>query len=192
MDLKEVLGEAYRDGMTAEEITEALKKVNLVDPSKVPEGVPKETFDKTASEVSKLKKQLKEKMSEEERLSEEQKQREEDMQKLQKENAILKTKEKFLSNGYDGETASKLAEAFGNGDMDAFSEINATYLQKREDSLKAAVKEELLNKTPGIAGGAGGSGEEDSGVEFASELGKAAAKSNEITAKVFQNYGIGG
>jgi hypothetical protein len=61
MTLQELLGDAYKEGMTIEEIETALKDKDLY------EGyVKKEVFDKTASEVAKLKKQLRDKMIEEE------------------------------------------------------------------------------------------------------------------------------
>ena len=58
MDLKQLLGDKYKENMTLDEINAALADRNLVDPSTLGETVPKATFDKTASDLAKLKKEL--------------------------------------------------------------------------------------------------------------------------------------
>ena len=55
MDLKTLLGDAYKENMTLDEINEALEGMNLVDPSTLPKSVSKEVFDKTASSLRRLK-----------------------------------------------------------------------------------------------------------------------------------------
>ena len=57
MELRELLGNDYRDGMTVEEITAALSSKTFVDAATLPPSVSKETFDKTASELAKLKRE---------------------------------------------------------------------------------------------------------------------------------------
>lgn len=57
MELRELLGNDYRDGMTVEEIAAALSSKTFVDAATLPPSVPKETFDKTASELAKLKRE---------------------------------------------------------------------------------------------------------------------------------------
>ena len=54
--LKELLGDAYKEGMTIEEIEAALVDKDLVDRSTLGEVVSKKTFDKTAFELAWLKK----------------------------------------------------------------------------------------------------------------------------------------
>ena len=51
MTLAELLGNAYKEGMSAEEIEDALKDRNLIE---------KDTFDKAAREISGYKKRIKE------------------------------------------------------------------------------------------------------------------------------------
>jgi uncharacterized coiled-coil protein SlyX len=60
MDLKTLLGDDYKDGMTIEEINAALADKNFVDSSTLPKSVSKEVFDKTASELAAVKKKLRE------------------------------------------------------------------------------------------------------------------------------------
>ena len=56
MDIKGLLGDAYREGMTIEEINAALADKEFVDPTTLPKSVSKELFDKKVSELAKFKK----------------------------------------------------------------------------------------------------------------------------------------
>ena len=60
-DLKALLGDKYKEGMTIEELMALEIEEPKVDTSKF---VSKEVFDKTASEVANYKKQLRASMSE--------------------------------------------------------------------------------------------------------------------------------
>lgn len=60
MDIKTLLGDAYKDGMTLDEINAALADKNFVDPTTLPKSVEKTVFDKTASELAKANKRVKE------------------------------------------------------------------------------------------------------------------------------------
>lgn len=191
MDLAEVLGDSYKEGMTAEEITEALKGVNLVDPSKLPESVSKATFDKVSSDLAAAKKQLKEKMSEDERRAAEQSAAAEEFEKLKKENSVLRYKESFLANGYDAESASKLAEAFADGNMEEFSKISSAFMESKKKEIENAAKAELLKKTPTIHSG-GGEGGKDSENSLGKQLGKQSAEALKRSQEILKKYGIGG
>ena len=64
MELKELLGDAYKEGMTVEDITAAIAGLDLVDRAKATEGmVPKSMLDRANSEAAENKRKLKEKMS---------------------------------------------------------------------------------------------------------------------------------
>lgn len=190
MELSEILGDSFKEGMTAEEITQALKEVNLVDPSKLPESVSKATFDKVSSELATAKKQLKEKMSVDEQKAAEQKAAAEEVEKLKKENSILKYKESFLANGYDAESANKLADAFANGDMEEFSKVSKAYMEAKKKEIETATKAELLKNTPTVhsGGGEGGDGKESIG----KQLGKQSEEATKKSQSILKNYGIGG
>lgn len=58
MTLKELLGSDYKEGMTLDEISAALAGKTFIDPATLGETVSKGTFDKTASELAKAKKDL--------------------------------------------------------------------------------------------------------------------------------------
>lgn len=58
MELKELLGADWKDGMSIEDINAALANRRFVDPTSLPASVAKETFDKTASELAAAKREL--------------------------------------------------------------------------------------------------------------------------------------
>ncbi len=58
MNIKDLLGEDFKEGMSVEEINAALADKNFVDPSTLPPSVPKSTFDKTATELAKANKTI--------------------------------------------------------------------------------------------------------------------------------------
>lgn len=190
MELAEILGDSFKEGMTAEEITEALKGVNLVDPSKLPESVSKAAFDKVSSDLAAAKKQLKAKMTDSEQKDAAQRAAAEELENLKKENATLKYKESFLANGYDAESANKLAEAFANGDMKEFSKVSKAYMEAKKKEIETATKAELLKKTPMVhsGGGEGGDGKESIG----KQLGKQSEETAKKSQSILKNYGIGG
>ena len=57
-DIQTLLGEEYRDGMTIDEINAVLANRQFVDPTTLPKSVEKSIFDKTASELARVKKEL--------------------------------------------------------------------------------------------------------------------------------------
>ena len=57
-DIQSLLGDEYREGMTVEEINAVLANRQFVDPTTLPKSVEKSIFDKTASELAKVKKEL--------------------------------------------------------------------------------------------------------------------------------------
>lgn len=170
-DLKTLLGDEYKENMTVEEITEALKDKTFVNPLTLPKSVDKKVFDKTASELAAAKKKLKEKMSDDEAKKEEQDTIAEQLRELQKENSQMKLKENFLSNGYDAKTASNLAQAYSEGDMSKFAKLNADFMTSKEKTLQAKIKEDLLKGTQGINGGSS-----NSEVDFSKKIEEARAR----------------
>ena len=66
MNLKEVLGDAYKEGMTFEEVEAALEKVNVPEDNSAEIERLKNALSKSNSEAAGYKKQLREKMTEDE------------------------------------------------------------------------------------------------------------------------------
>lgn len=150
MDLRALLGEAYKEGMTFEE---AITALSSVDP--YTGYVKKEQFDKTASEVAEWKKKHNALLSEEERKEAErlegQKKLEEELSLLRKDKGISDNKAKYLGLGYDEKLATETATALVNGDLEKVFENQA----KQQDIHDKALKAQMLNHTPTPGAGAG-------------------------------------
>lgn len=153
--LKELLGDAYKEGMTIEEIEAALAGKDLVDRSTLGEVVSKKIFDKTASELASLKKKLREleesSLTAEEKLKAETERAQELQKQYQRELAKLKAKEIFVTAGLKENDYNPLLEAIVSEDEEititrAKTMIDVINAQKK--AVEQAVKAELLKDTP--------------------------------------------
>ena len=140
--LSDLLGDAYKEGMTEEEISTALQsagagaKDNEAEVNRL-----KAQLSKANSEAADYKKQLRGKQSEDEAAAAEQKAT---MDKLTQENADLKRsialsekKAKLLAMGYDEKLADDTATAMVDGDMDKVMANQTKYLEAREKDILA-------------------------------------------------------
>lgn len=152
-NIKDLLGEAYVEGMSAEDQIKALESISL--PQDRTDEIDRliKAKDKANSEAAEYKRKLKDHMSEEEKRNAEEAER---IQKIEQENADLKKRiaiadytSKFLASGLDAETAAQSAEAAYTGDIDT---VIANY-NSRIASVKETVKAELIASTPSIQGG---------------------------------------
>ena len=173
MDLKTLLGDDYKEGMTVEEINAALADKNFVDSSTLPKSVSKEVFDKTASELAAVKKKLRElqesSMTAEEKLKVETEKTQELQKTYAKELAKLKAKEVFVTAGLTETDYSPLLDVVITEDEEvtvsrAKSMVNVINAQKQ--AVEKAVKAELLKDTPKPPAGEGGKVE----VEYEKEI----------------------
>ncbi len=155
MNLKELLGDAYREDMTLEEVEQALEGINLVDPDKLPKSVSKEVFDKTASELARLKKELKElqekNMTAEEKLKLELEKAAESQAQYKRELSKLRAREIFVTAGLSEEDYTPLIDIVVSEDEEvtkvrAKSMVDVIAVQKK--AVEKTVKAELLKGTP--------------------------------------------
>lgn len=191
MTLEALLGDAYRAGMTAEEIEAA-----LADKEFVPKTPEKGTESGAPSELALAKARLRGISLPETPKHEEPEENGamERLAALERENRLMKLKAQLMKGGYDADTAEKLANASADGDMETFVSVNNSFLDKRTEDLQVSIKNELLHQSAGTGGCGGNEGLEDgesAGISLARELGSAAAqrdaKSNEVL-----NYYTGG
>ena len=155
MNLKELLGDAYREDMTLEEVEQALEGINLVDPATLPKSVSKEVFDKTASELARVKKELKElqekNMTAEEKLKLELEKAAEAQAQYKRELAKLRATEIFVAAGLTEDDYKTLLDIVVSEDEEATkvrakSMVDVIASQKK--AVEKAVKAELLKGTP--------------------------------------------
>jgi hypothetical protein len=142
--------EGYREDMTAEEKVELLAGF---EQKPADEGKWKAQFDKTASELAAVKKQLKAKMTEDEQREAERAANEaamkEELETFRKNDAIRSSKVSLMGMGYDETMADEMASALYSGDNKAIFEA----MKKHNEALQKAMKEQILRDTPAPSGG---------------------------------------
>ena len=150
MTLKELLGDAYKDGMSLEEVETALKSVNLPGDEALRKELEKskKATDKATAEAADYRRKYQEKLTAEEA---EKEARAEETKKLQDELSALKAREalathksQFLALGYDDALATETAQAMVDGDM---AKVFANQ-KKYQDAQRASIEAELLSRTP--------------------------------------------
>lgn len=160
MYLSDLLGDAFHEGMTAEEISEALQTAGIGTPgADDATGRLKELLNKANSDVAKYKKALRDKQTAEETAAQEQR---ELLENLQSENQRLKTDmertsliAKFVGQGYTADMALETATAYMEGDIDKVLANQAKYT---ESKVKAA-QADFVKNTPHPNGGGSGASE---------------------------------
>ena len=156
--LQDLLGDAYKEGMTEDEISAALQ--NLKTPAQAPSNDDeitrlKNLLSKANSEAAGYKKQLSEKMTADEKKQAEEKEK---LDKLIEENeemkrriAISENKTRLMGIGYEESLANETAEAMYKGDMDLIMKNQKIFLEAREKEIKA----EAMKSTPKPPAGQG-------------------------------------
>ena len=147
MKLKDLLKDAYKEGMSLEDIEAALEAVEIpADMSSEVERL-KSANSKLSSENAEWKRKHREAMSEEERkaqeVADELKQLREQNATLLRESGVAKHKAKFLGMGYEEALASDAAVAMVDGDMEKLF----TYQQKHQEALEKKIRADALKGT---------------------------------------------
>lgn len=144
-DLKALLGDKYKDGMTLAEVLALEVEEPKADTSGL---ISKEHFDKVASEAAAYKKQLRAQMSEAEAKAAEEAEKyaaivaERDQLKAEK--TIAENAKGLLAIGYSENLATEVATALYNGDSAAVIKAQAKFV----DEQKKAVLAEAVKGTP--------------------------------------------
>ncbi len=154
--LATLLGDAYKEGMTEEEISAALEAIEV--DHKANEGEItrlKGIISKANAEAANYKKQLREKQSDEEArqaaAKEEYDKLVEQNKELTKRISISDNSAELMKLGYDSDLAAKTAEAMYNGDMKTILASQAVFIASREKAIRA----ELMKSTPTPPAGSG-------------------------------------
>ena len=137
------------EGMTPEEKIKALEAYEIEDVQPDYSGyVKKDVFDKTASELAGVKKQLKEKMTDDEAAKQKEQEEREVLQskyeKLLHDSEVSKNKAKLLALGYEEKLADDTAEAMVTGDLEKVMANQKKHLEAVEKKVRA----EALKDTP--------------------------------------------
>lgn len=173
--LSDLLGDAYKEGMTEDEISAALEGAGIAGKSETDRL--KASLSKANSEAAGYKKQLRTKQTDAEALEAA---RKEEHDKLVQENNELRTsialaerKAKLIGIGYDEALAAATAKAMVDGDMDTVIANQSKYMEAREKDIRS----KQMRQTPRPQVGPGG-------VDYAKEIADAQASGN-VTAAAY-------
>lgn len=143
MDLKEVLGENYREDMTLADVEQALSGLDLVDRAEaVKDMVSKDVLDKATSDASKYKKQLRERMTAEEQAAqaraEKDQQIQDELTALRRDRDVNRQLKELMALGYDDKLAQDTAEAMVDGNFSKVFENQRIFLAEHDKAAKRA------------------------------------------------------
>lgn len=148
MKFKDLLKDAYKDGMTLEEIEAALADVELPEDLSTEVERLKTANSKLSSENADWKRKHREALSEEERKAQETadllKQLQDRNAELERESGLAKHKAKFLGMGYEESLANDAAAAMVDGDMEKLF----AYQQKHQEAFEKKIRADALKSTP--------------------------------------------
>jgi hypothetical protein len=155
MNIKDLLKDAYTEGMSVEDINKALEGIELPTDNTAEIDRLKNALSKSNSEAAEYRKQLREKMSAEELKAKEDAEKIEELIKerdaLLREKTIAGHKAKYLALGYDEKLASDTAEAMVNGELDKVFANQKKHIETVEKKIRA----DVLKETPKPEGGNG-------------------------------------
>ena len=155
MNIKDLLKDAYKEGMSVEDIEKALESIEMPNDGSAEIERLRNALSKSNSEAADYKKQLREKMSAEEQKAKDDADKFNDLQSkydaLLRESDISKNKARLLALGYDDALATEVAEAMVEGDTDKVFAAQKKHL----DSVGKKIREEVLKDTPKPTGGSG-------------------------------------
>lgn len=171
--------DGYRDDMSADEKLALLDNVDQPAPEPQPEPEPapqpgktvsKKLYDDVASELAKVKKQLRSKMTEEEQAKADREANDEairlELEQLRKEKTLSTYRAAYLAQGYDEKLADEAATAMTEGDMEGMFAVMRKHAVNAEKTLRA----QILKETP--VPPAGGNPDDAKAKEAAAQLRK--------------------
>ena len=155
MNIKDLLKDAYKEGMSVADIEKALESIEMPTDNSAEIDRLKTALSKSNSEAADFKKQLREKMSAEELKAKEDAEKWDELIKerdaLLREKTVTSHKAKYLALGYDENLATETAEALANGELDKVFANQKKY----NESVEKKILADALKGTPKPEGGKG-------------------------------------
>ena len=188
MEIKELIGDAYKEGMTLEEVTEALKNVQMPKDQSAEIEKLKETISKSNYEAAEWKRKFQSTLDDAERqkqeAEEQAKKNAERLAELEKERAVAGYKASYLAMGYEESLAEDTANALFSGDNARLFENQ----KKHMEAVEKKVREDALRGS-GRPGGSGNNDvHDDEAVKLAKEIGASKAESDKIAKEGLSHY----
>lgn len=157
MNIKDLLKDSYKEGMTLEEIETALADIELPSDDSSEIEKLRAALSKSNSEAADFKKQLRAKMTEDEaakqREAEEREKLQSDYDALLSKIKVSENKAKLLALGYDEALASETAEAMANGENEKVFANQKKHLEAVEKKIRGDVLKDTPKPVPGSGGG---------------------------------------
>lgn len=154
-DIQSLLGEEYREGMTIDEINAVLANRQFVDPTTLPKSVEKHIFDKTASELSKVKKELNElknnSLTDEEKVNAAIAAADARANEYSAKLNRLDVEKLFMADGLTENDYADLIEDIVSEDSEKTMKLAKsllTVVKNQKSAAEKALRAELLKKTP--------------------------------------------
>ena len=155
MNIKDLLKDAYKEGMSVEDIEKALEGIEMPTDNSAEIDRLKTALTKSNSEAADYKKQLREKMTADEIKAKEDAESREKLQNdydaLLRKVTLSENKAKLLALGYDEALAGATAEAMVDGDLDKVFANQKKHL----DAVAKKIRADVLKETPSPEGGNG-------------------------------------
>jgi hypothetical protein len=145
--LKELLGDAYNEGMTYAEVETAINSKNLVDLSSG-NYVSKSKYDAAIGERDDFKSKYNATLTDAQKAEQEAKEREERYKAIEKENAIHRYTDKLGSTIKDKTVLTEVATLMADGKFDEAIDKQNTYLATEATAMEQRIKDELMKKNP--------------------------------------------
>lgn len=167
MDLKTLLGAAYKDDITPAEIEAALSDRDLIDRADAETlannraAQTKRLLDAANKKLADAEKRNTDAGTENAGLLERIAALESEAAASKRDAAINKTVAAYVALGYTEELARSTAEALADGDSAKVTENMGTFIAQKTQSIEQSVKDQLLKDTKPPAGGGdnGGAGD---------------------------------
>ncbi len=178
MDLKTLLGDAYKEGMSHEEIDAALADRDLIDKSEAETlatnraAATKRLLDQANKKLAEATKKSNDAGAENANLLERINALEERDKENTRQATIAQHKASLIGLGYDDALATETATAMVDNDMAKIIVNQGKFQAAREQ----AMKEDLMKNTENPAGGGSGAG----GVDYAAAKAKAIQEGNDL------------
>lgn len=176
MELKDLLGENYREGMSVEDIEQALSGIKTI-----PGTVSKSVFDKTASDLSAQNKAVRKLQADGEQAKADfdatVKTMQDEINTLKRQNMIGENTAKYMRLGYSEDLARGTAEAMADGNIDRVLELQKTFLTERDKAAEVAKANASDRRPP--------AGQEEPGASMYTKLADEAAAQGDYSAQAY-------
>lgn len=175
--------EGYNEEMTAEEKLALLDKADLT-PKNV---IGKTMFDKLSSDYASLKKQYREKLTDEEKHIADQKAMQDELETLKRDKVAAEYKASLKSLNFDDETANEAVKSLQDGDVNNLFSV----LKRQQEAQEKALRAEIMRGTPGPNGTEkddNPENKETEAVKAARRLGREQIESHNRAQEILKKY----